>query len=68
MTAGGTERLLPAVTGFAARQAIAALRKRNIATAPLLHRAGLSEHDFASLGESVLVELKRLLAALNALV
>jgi len=28
----------------------------------------LSEHDFASLGESVLVELKRLLAALNALV
>jgi len=28
----------------------------------------LSEHDFASLGEGVLVELKRLLTALNALV
>jgi AraC-like DNA-binding protein len=35
------------VTGFAARQAIAALRKHNIATAPLLRRAGLSEYDFA---------------------
>ena len=34
---------LPTVTGFAARQAIAALRKHNIATAPLLRRAGLSE-------------------------
>ena len=46
VTEGETE-LLPTVTGFAARQAIAALRKHNIATAPLLRRAGLSEYDFA---------------------
>ena len=31
--------------GSAARRAIAALRKRNIEVAPLLRRAGLSEHD-----------------------
>jgi AraC-like DNA-binding protein len=36
------------VTGFAARQAISALRKHNIATAPLLRRAGLSEYEFAA--------------------
>jgi hypothetical protein len=47
VTEVGTGQLLPTVTGFAARQAIAALRKHNIATAPLLRRAGLSEHDFA---------------------
>ena len=47
MTEVGTEQVLPTVTGFAARQAIAALRKHNIATAPLLRRAGLSEYDFA---------------------
>jgi hypothetical protein len=46
VTEGGTEQVLPTVTGFAARQAIAALRKRNIATAPLLRRAGLSDYDF----------------------
>ena len=34
-------------TGFAAREAIAMLRKHNIATAPLLLRAGLSEHGLA---------------------
>ena len=38
-------QVLPTATGFAARQAIAALRKRNIEVAPLLRRAGLSEHD-----------------------
>jgi AraC-like DNA-binding protein len=47
VTEGGTEQVLPTVTGFAARQAIAALRKHNIAIAPLLRRAGLSEYDFA---------------------
>ena len=31
-------------TGFAAREALAVLRKHNISAAPLLHRAGLSEH------------------------
>ena len=34
-------------TGFAAREALAMLRKHNIATAPLLLRAGLSEHGLA---------------------
>ena len=43
MAEDGTEQLLPTVTGFAARQAISVLRKHNIAIAPLLQRAGLSE-------------------------
>jgi AraC-like DNA-binding protein len=47
VTEDGTEQVLPTVTGFAARQAIVALRKHNIATAPLLRRAGLSDYDFA---------------------
>ena len=38
---------LPTTTGFAAREAIALLRKHNIAAAPLLLRAGLSEHGLA---------------------
>ena len=42
-----SQRGLPTTTGFAAREAIAMLRKRNIATAPLLLRAGLSEHGLA---------------------
>ena len=41
------QRGLPTTTGFAAREALAALRKHNIATAPLLLRAGLSEHGLA---------------------
>ena len=41
-----TRQVLPTATGFAARQAIAAVRKRNIEVAPLLQRAGLSERDF----------------------
>jgi hypothetical protein len=40
-------RGLPTTTGFAAREAIAMLRKRNIAVGPLLLRAGLSEHGLA---------------------
>jgi AraC-like DNA-binding protein len=36
---------LPTATGFAARGAIAALRARNVAIAPLLQRVGLSEAD-----------------------
>jgi hypothetical protein len=47
VTEGRTEQVLPTVTGFAARQAIAVLGKHNIAIAPLLRRAGLSEYDFA---------------------
>jgi hypothetical protein len=50
MTGSGAE--LQTVTGFAAKQAIAALRKRGVATASLLGRAGLSEHDFATGGGS----------------
>src|SRR5580700_5672364 len=42
-----SQRGLPTTTGFAAREAIAMLRKHNIATAPLLLRAGLSEHGLA---------------------
>ena len=42
---------LPTTTGFAAREAIATLRKHNIATAPLLLRAGLSEHELAAADE-----------------
>ncbi len=41
MTGYGTGRPLPTGTGFAARQAFAALRKYGVAAAPLLHRAGL---------------------------
>jgi AraC-like DNA-binding protein len=42
-----SQRGLPTTTGFAAREAVAMLRKHNIATAPLLLRAGLSEHGLA---------------------
>jgi Arabinose-binding domain of AraC transcription regulator, N-term len=38
----------PTVTGFAAKCAIAALRKHNVAVQPLLHRAGLSELNFGN--------------------
>ena len=41
-----TRQDLPTATGFAARQAIAVLRKRNVEVAPLLRRVGLLEHDF----------------------
>jgi hypothetical protein len=47
MTADGARQALPTVGGFAVKQAIVALRKLGVATASLLHRAGLSEHDFA---------------------
>ena len=40
-----SRQVLPTATGFAARQAIAELVKRNIEVAPLLRRVGLSEHD-----------------------
>ena len=41
-----SRQVLPTATGFAARQAIAALRKRDIEVAPLLRRVGLSERAF----------------------
>jgi AraC-like DNA-binding protein len=40
-----TRQVLPTATGFAAREAIAELRKRHVEPAPLLRRAGLSEID-----------------------
>jgi AraC-like DNA-binding protein len=45
MTSDGSGQVLSTVTGFAAKQAVEALQKHNVATAPLLHRAGLSERD-----------------------
>jgi hypothetical protein len=41
-----TAPVLPTVTGFATRLAIAALRKGGVPTASLLHRSGLSVRDF----------------------
>ena len=38
---------LPTAMGFAAKQAIDALRRRNVATAPVLRAAGISERDLA---------------------
>ena len=46
MTENTTSSALPTVTGFAAGRAISALRRRGVAIAPLLQRAGLSEGDF----------------------
>ena len=54
MTEETTRQALPTVTGFAAKQAIAALRTHNVSAAPLLHRAGLSELDLAATGVSPL--------------
>ena len=45
MTEETRRELLPSATGFAARQAIAVLRKRNVPATPLLMRAGISEGD-----------------------
>ena len=45
MTEETRRELLPRATGFAARQAIAVLRKRNVPIAPLLSRAGILEGD-----------------------
>jgi hypothetical protein len=47
MTEEMLAQVLMTTTGFAAREALAMLRKHNIATAPLLLRAGLSEHGLA---------------------
>jgi AraC-like DNA-binding protein len=40
---------LPTVTGIAAKLTLAVLKRRNVAVAPLLQRAGLSDHDFDGL-------------------
>ena len=50
MTNDATSHGLPTTMGFAAKQAIDALRRRNIATAPVLRDAGISERDLAESG------------------
>ena len=47
MTQETTRQVLPTATGFAARQAVAAIRKRNVAVEPLLRSARLTERDMA---------------------
>jgi Arabinose-binding domain of AraC transcription regulator, N-term len=44
----GIGHALPTATGFGARLTIAVLKKSNVAPAPILERAGLSEQDFDS--------------------
>ena len=50
MTENATSQGLPTTMGFAAKQAIDALRRRNVATAPVLREAGVSEHDLSASG------------------
>jgi AraC-like DNA-binding protein len=45
LTEETSRTVLPSATGFAARQAIAVLRKHNVPIAPLLKRVGVSEGD-----------------------
>jgi AraC-like DNA-binding protein len=64
-----SRQVLPTVTGFAARRAIAALRRRNVAIAALLQSTGLSERDIDN-GQhriSALAQGKLLEAAADAL-
>lgn len=50
MAEESARQVLPTAMGFAAKEAIAALRDRRIEIAPLLRRAGLSEHDLPLAG------------------
>jgi AraC-like DNA-binding protein len=50
LTQDATSYGLPTTMGFAARQAIDALRRHNVATAPVLREAGVSEHDLVASG------------------
>ena len=47
MAEESNRQVLPTAMGFAAKEAIVVLRKHGAAPAPLLRRAGLSEHDLA---------------------
>ena len=47
MTEDASRHGLPTAMGFAAKNAIDALRRRNVATAPVLRAAGISERDLA---------------------
>jgi hypothetical protein len=53
MTEEAPPQVLLTATGFATRVALAVLRKHKIATAPLLLRAGLSEHGLARAAHEV---------------
>ena len=48
MTEDASLQGLPTTMGFAAKNAIDALRRRNVATAPVLRAAALSERDLAA--------------------
>ena len=48
MTEHATSHGLPTTMGFAAKHAIDVLRRRNVATAPVLRDAGISERDLAA--------------------
>jgi AraC-like DNA-binding protein len=48
MTEAPTSKGLPTTTGFAAKNAINALRRRGVATAPVLRQAGISARDLAA--------------------
>ena len=48
MVEGRIGQALPTVAGFGAKLALAVLKERNVAIAPLLRRTGLSEDDFDS--------------------
>jgi hypothetical protein len=48
VTAETSRTVLPSATGFAARQAIALARARDVPIAALLNRAGVSESDIDS--------------------
>jgi AraC-like DNA-binding protein len=50
VTEDETSQGLPTTMGFAAKQAIDALRRRNVAIVPVLREAGLSEHDLSASG------------------
>ena len=50
MTEDATSQGLPTAMGFAAKQAIDALRRRDVATAPVLLEAGVSEHNLMASG------------------
>ena len=54
MTEEASWQGLPTAMGFAAKQAIDALRRRNVATAPVLQDAGISERDLAESGPSII--------------
>ncbi len=53
MTEQTSRVVLPSATGFAARQAVAILRKRKVPTASLLERAGVSEGDLDGRGHRI---------------